>query len=56
MVFNAVSLQSVAKFDSDIRLGAAGGSGEWKMNEENPKVPPSLGQSVFSQSLSICQK
>lgn len=33
-----MSRQSVAKFDSDIRLGAAGGSGEWKINEENPKV------------------
>lgn len=38
MVFNAVSRQSVAKFDSDIGLGAAGGSGEWEINEENLEV------------------
>lgn len=58
MVFNAASQQSEDKFDPDIRRGAARGSGEWKINEENPKVitPPSLGQSGFIQSLSICQK
>lgn len=38
MVFNAASQQSEDKVDPDIRRGAARGSGEWKINEENPKV------------------
>lgn len=57
MVFNVAPLQSEAKFHSDIRLGAAGGSGEWKINEENPKMITSSTRTVvLIQSLSICQK
>lgn len=57
MVFNVAPLQSEAKSHSGTKLGAAGGTGECKINEENPKmITSSTRTAELIQSLSICQK
>lgn len=55
--FNVAPLPSEAKFHVDTSLGAARGTGEWKINEENLKMITSSTRTVvLIQSFSICQK